>query len=116
MKTKWYGAKATRQLRAKLGANLDEAGEALRDLVRGEIGIVGPPRSAPGNPPHIDTGALIASYVHSTDTATLTTRVGSDKVYAVYLETGTSRMAPRPHLTNTFIAAGDGLARIVFQP
>lgn len=116
MKFKWEGDKASRKVFAKLAANLDEAGEELETLVKADIGIAGPPRSSPGNPPHIDTGALIESYDHVTDRSALVTTVGSTVDHAVYLETGTDRMAPRPHLVNNLISASDGLSRIVAKP
>jgi len=50
--------------------------------------------SAPGDPPAVDTGALRASILSReiNDGAT----VSSHMEYAVYLELGTSKMAPRP--------------------
>lgn len=51
--------------------------------------------SAPGQAPASDTGALIASIMHEKD-APLTASVGSRLAYAVYLEFGTVKMAPRP--------------------
>lgn len=50
--------------------------------------------SAPGDPPAVDTGALRASIV-SRETSNGAT-VSTHMEYAVYLELGTSRMAPRP--------------------
>lgn len=57
--------------------------------------------SAPGRPPAVDTGALRASYGHNVTrlSPVLTElKLASGKDYAVYLEFGTSRMAPRPHM------------------
>lgn len=54
--------------------------------------------SAPGEPPASDTGRLANSIVFK-DEGRLAVSVGSDVVYASYLEFGTSRMAPRPAWT-----------------
>lgn len=65
--------------------------------------------SSPGSPPAVDTGALRASY--SANTASLGAAgaeltIASGKDYAVYLEFGTSRMAPRPHLRPLMASRG----------
>jgi HK97 gp10 family phage protein len=56
--------------------------------------------SAPGEPPAVDTGQLRASYGHGVERelngATLS--IGTGSPYAAYLEFGTSKIAPRPHL------------------
>jgi HK97 gp10 family phage protein len=77
-----------------------QVGEETVAEVKDLIGIQGPPRSAPGEPPHIDTGALIDSYDYNVegDAGTIILEVGSTVEYAPYLEFGTSRMDARPHL------------------
>ena len=57
--------------------------------------------SLPFNSPRIDTGRLYASI--GTETRKISpdkieTRIGTDVFYGRYLETGTSRMKPRPWL------------------
>lgn len=56
--------------------------------------------SAPGQPPAVDTGTLRASYGHyarrSAEGGLLI--VGTGVEYAKFLEFGTSKIAPRPHL------------------
>lgn len=54
--------------------------------------------SRPGDPPNTDTGRLVGSVRWELDTQSLTASVGSNLGYAVDLEFGTSRMAPRPWL------------------
>jgi len=56
--------------------------------------------SAPGEPPHVDTGALRAS-IHVEKPKTLARDIMDGVEYGVYLEFGTSspRMAARPWLT-----------------
>jgi hypothetical protein len=59
-----------------------------------------PPASAPGEPPHVDTGTLGASIDHETyrTKADFIGRVGTNVKYGRWLEEGTTRMAPRPYL------------------
>jgi HK97 gp10 family phage protein len=52
--------------------------------------------SAPGQPPKTDTGRLVASITHNFEH--MSAEVGSDVLYAPYLEMGTSKMSPRPWL------------------
>lgn len=54
--------------------------------------------SAPGMPPHSDTGNWIAQLHHSTyiSTSGVSKRVTAGANYSRYLEHGTSKMAPRP--------------------
>ena len=54
--------------------------------------------SSAGNPPRVDTGALVASVSVKTDADGLGSAVGSNIEYAASLEFGTSRMAARPFL------------------
>lgn len=56
--------------------------------------------SLPGEPPASRTGALRSSYQFRTRNTIngLVGEVGSPLEYAVHLEYGTKRMAPRPHL------------------
>ena len=54
--------------------------------------------SAPGEPPHVDTGALKSS-IRWWKPQQLTRHIGDGVEYGIYLEFGTSRMAARPWLT-----------------
>lgn len=116
MRYRWYGPQITKRLETKLGGNVEQAGRELAQRVRDAIGTPGPPTSSPGDPPHMDTQVLIASYGHETDRDNLGTRVGSDVPYSAYLETGTPHMAPRPHLVSTLVASANDLAQIVAKP
>jgi HK97 gp10 family phage protein len=64
--------------------------------------IVGPSNevSEPGEPPKIKTGRLRASITHRVvyEDAQVVGEVGTNVEYGVYLEYGTSKMAPRPFL------------------
>ena len=63
-----------------------------------------PRPSLPGNPPRIDTGKLVASI--GTESRRMhrksVVRVGTNVNYGRFLETGTSKMAPRPWLRPAF--------------
>jgi HK97 gp10 family phage protein len=64
--------------------------------------IVGPSNevSEPGDPPKIKTGRLRASITHRIvyEDAQVVGEVGTNVEYGIYLEYGTSKMAPRPFL------------------
>lgn len=56
-------------------------------------------RSKPSEPPHVDTGTLRRSITHEVEQRNIATgRVGTNVVYAKWLEFGTSKMAARPFL------------------
>lgn len=116
MRFKWYGPQVTARLEKKLAGNMELAGRELALRVRTAISIPVFPRSLPGDPPHMETQKLIASYGHETDPVNLGTRVGSDVPYSVYLETGTPTMAPRPHLVSTLIVSANDLAYLIAKP
>ena len=114
----WNGARATAQIKARLLGGMTQAGEELRDGIKADISIQGPPRSTPGSPPHKDTGALERDYwAQTVMTArdTITTRVGSSMEYDPYLEFGTPTMAPRPHARQRLITMWAYLVSIIFS-
>jgi len=115
MKLVWNGPAFVSAIRGTIAGNLPDAGEHLRDVMKQLIGIQGPPRSDPWEPPHIDTGALEKDIDFAVDTATLTVTVGSTLDYAVYLEEGTDRMEPRPFLARTLVAWGDEAALLILH-
>lgn len=72
--------------------------EILGDSIT-RTGVPGPQtqRSAPGEPPAPQTGAYEASFGHE-KVKMLEYQVGTNDKRAVWLEFGTSKMAPRPHM------------------
>ncbi len=94
---------------AMMDRRLARAGEYLQSRMRYAISIPGPPRSLPGESPHIDTSDLIESIavvgVVAADVGDLfeaqKVLVGSPLIYSGYLEFGTMRMAPRPFVLRT---------------
>ena len=99
---KSYFPQFLKRVNRTLKRNLQDGTKKLRDEVRVDISRPGsytpPVHSAPGQPPFTISGDLIASYFYFVDQNALLGQVGSDLVYARYLEQGTSIMAARPHL------------------
>ncbi len=92
----------TDHFRPIVAANVAKAGRMLEGKLRELIGIQGPPRSSPGEPPHRDTGGLQASIetigpVEQGDLIVAAT--GTAVPHGLFLELGTSRMAARPWLS-----------------
>ena len=71
--------------------------------------------SAPGEPPHVDTGHLSGRCIfwRMRDDGTLAVEVGVNVKYGIWLELGTSRMAARPYLRSTFLEMLPTIGRIV---
>jgi HK97 gp10 family phage protein len=69
--------------------------------------------SAPGEPPRSDTGELVGS-ITATGSG-LSAEVRVDSGHAVYLEYGTSKMAPRPFLQPAIDAETPKLAGVLPQ-
>lgn len=67
--------------------------------VKGSRRAYGSNPSAPGEPPHKQTGRLRASVTYEVDAQNLTARVGTNLPYGLFLELGTKAgLAPRPWL------------------
>lgn len=107
-----FEAAVRQALEAHLAGNLEDAASHYEERLKEKIGIQGPPRSTPGNPPHMDTKALHDSIEHQVDAASLTARIGSDVEYASTLELTTDRPAWVP----TLIEEADELGRRVCAP
>lgn len=107
----WTGGRAVRTLRSRLGRNMHSADEAILDNARHLIGTHGPPRSVPGQPPHVDSGRLIDSLYDEVDSSALESRIGSSEEHAVYMEIGTPTVAARPWFEPAILASVDEMAR-----
>lgn len=94
----WNGDAAEVFIRGRTLSALMVLGQAGEDRAKELISIQGPPRSTPGNPPHMDTQALYDSITHEVDAGQMAVRIGTDLPYGLPLEVGTSRMAARPWL------------------
>jgi HK97 gp10 family phage protein len=69
--------------------------------------------SAPGEPPHKQTGRLRSSVTYEVLDGELIARVGTNVKYAKWLELGTKNMAPRPWLRRALNESGDEIDRIM---
>jgi hypothetical protein len=100
----WHGDEFFEGVRSKLTAGVGAGGELVADKMRESISVSGPPRSSPGEPPHVDSGVLLASIQvvgPAVQGDVIVAAVGSDVPYSVYLEYGTSRMAARPFMSRS---------------
>ncbi|MDR3634349.1 MAG: hypothetical protein P4L84_11140 [Isosphaeraceae bacterium] len=113
MRHRWIGDGG--RVAAKLFGNVNAAGAQFQAAIEDAIATPGPPRSAPGEPPHVDTDRYRTSWSHETDGIDdiIVTRVSTDTPYAVDLEFGTVNMNARPHIQPTLIEEADDLARTV---
>lgn len=90
----------------------------------GDSGIAGATKaqrranpSRPGEPPHRDTSHLAQSIDYELTDGGLGAKVGSTNVeYSVYLELGTSKMAPRPYLRPALDRSRAEIKRILTKP
>lgn len=93
---------ASPELVRKVGAALFVGGnmvqvEAQRLITSGAVSGKNHVPSKPGEPPNADTHALDRQ-IETVQVAPLRTEVSSNAPYAVALEKGTSKMAPRPSM------------------
>jgi hypothetical protein len=96
-----------------LGVRLDRAAETLRQRTVENISRrAANEHSDPGEYPRTDEGDLRRSlFVESTES--LTRRIGTDLEYGLWLETGTSDMAPRAYLTRTLSEIAAELGNVI---
>jgi hypothetical protein len=111
----WRGQELINRVRARIAQNLEPAAQLLQRAERKEVSVPGPPRSRPGEAPHIDTSDLIQSIDYLVDFANTELIVAPQVDYAWFLEHGTQSMAPRPFILPTFIQAGPDVARRVLK-
>lgn len=84
---------------AKMTTNVASAANLVKDKMKQLTGIQGPPRSVPGEPPHMDTTELnktIAVIGPADDGDMIIASIGSPVPQAAYMEYGTRRVAARP--------------------
>jgi hypothetical protein len=116
MSSTWNGDAFFAGVRERISTNVGKAANSLRDSAKKLISIQGPPRSLPGEPPHIDTGRLIAS-VQAIGPAeqgdVIFATVGTDVFYGRLLEFGTRRVAARPWLVRSLRENQQSLGKIM---
>lgn len=118
---KWKGDEAARLIRAGFVRNLHAAAILVQNHAKELISVAGTMKadagrdrkgrfrrqyganpSAPGEPPHKQTGHLRRSVARDVDSHHLTARVGTNLKYGRWLELGTRFMAARPWLRRAF--------------
>jgi hypothetical protein len=110
----WNGDRILDSYRRQFAVLVGVAGQNLAARMQARIDIQGPPRSNPGDPPHMDTTELhgsVHSTVNSSDPDHPTATAGSSVPQAVYTEMGTSKMAARPWCLSTFKDTRDKIRR-----
>lgn len=112
MKVKSYEAAVRKAVFSLLGDNLDDAAQLYVDEVKRRISIQGPPRSVPGQPPHMDTQELHNTFDHVTDKGQLQAFAGSELPYAPILELNMDR----PYIRSTLLDKADEIAREMTKP
>ncbi len=121
----WHGPAVQAQIRAELGRRIDAACIAVenhaKELISTEGTGAGAGRlsygaspSAPGDPPHVQTGRLRGSIAHERDG--LVGRVGTNVIYGRFLELGTGRMAARPWLRRALGEMSAVVSAIIGRP
>lgn len=116
MPSDWHGDEFFADVRTRVTGGVGQAAQDLKASLQVLIGIQGPPRSKPGEPPHRDTGALQASIEVNGPAEqgdAVFASVGTALEYGRYLEFGTSRMAARPWLSRGLYQNNDRIARTI---
>ena len=91
-----------RLVKARAHRGMEAGAAAVADHARFLVSVQGPPPSAPGDPPHVDSGELIAGIFWDYDPATFTAVVGTTSPHGYYTEFG-PLYAPRPWLRPAFL-------------
>jgi len=90
------------QMVTRVGQALFAGGELIRAeaahlITEGAVSGKNHVTSLPGQPPNEDTG-ILRTNIETTQTGPLRVEVSSNAPYAVPLEAGSSKMAPRPYM------------------
>jgi HK97 gp10 family phage protein len=129
MSLDWFGDKVNAKLREENIKRLARAAIFLENEIKGQLGVKGAAisgrdksgrftqavyeASAAGDFPHLQTGELRRSVTHEVDESKMVARVGTNKLYARFLEMGTGKMEPRPFLERTLEANRPQLREIL---
>lgn len=117
VKITWHGRELSQLIRNTMGDRLQVAADELAGEIHNRITQAqSPPTSAPGAYPHMDTGALAAGLYTEVDRSNLSALVANREDHALYLELGTSRMAPRPHMRRTMADMRNRIYQILAAP
>ncbi len=122
----WHGPAVQAQIRAELTRRISAACIVVENHAKQLVSVEGAGGSgntrlsynanpsAPGDPPHVQTGRLRSSIAHEVDG--LTGRVGTNVIYGRWLELGTSRMAARPWLRRALGEMTAAVTAIIGRP
>lgn len=98
---KWYGGRAPWVVRSAIADGMERAALNIKRSMKRRINRPYPPASRPGQSPRRRSGTLYRSIQFWINRKTLEMFIGPDASsdpYNVYLETGTSKMEPRPYI------------------
>lgn len=109
----WKGDELKKLVKFDAAQRIEVAAILLKNAIKEDLSEPFPPASDEGEPPHKRTGRLRASMSHEVDKEALTARVGSNVLYAKFLELGTVKMAARPFLRKAFNEHFDKLRAIM---
>jgi HK97 gp10 family phage protein len=109
----WRGEDLKKLVKFTAAQRMEVAAILLKNAIKEDLSEPFPPASEPGEPAHKRTGRYRASISHEVDKEALTARVGSNLLYAKFLELGTVNMAARPVLRKNFNEHFDKLRAIM---
>lgn len=89
LRLEWNGEAVKAEIAEAAANGLNTAAETLKDEMKHNVSVVGPPRSQPGEFPHIDTQAFFDSL--STDKATAQDLTSAAGVLGMMYNTRTSK-------------------------
>jgi len=131
----WDGDRVQAAIRAEMGRRIGAACVLVLNRARALISVAGTIKgeagrdakgrfirqydsnpSAPGEPPHKQTGTLRRSVAREVDAASLRGRVGTNLKYGRWLELGTQRMAARPWLRRALAECAVAIRAIFTRP
>ncbi|MBL7685545.1 MAG: hypothetical protein JNK65_05890 [Deltaproteobacteria bacterium] len=98
-------------LEARIKRALSQSGRGGKVYKRGEKSHVA---SAPGQAPAVDSGRLLNS-IRTDFKGINDVRIGSDVIYASFLEKGTSKMGSRPYLSRVINENPNAIEEIILK-
>jgi hypothetical protein len=110
---RWYDPR--KYVRDAKVALMESVAFQVAETAKEVVGVQGPPPSRPGEPPHVDTGALRAGMIGEVDPSTGEARVGSTAPYGALLDRGTGHIAPRPWVEPTLHAAAGRIRGLEYK-
>jgi len=103
----WHGEEAKARIKGSAADRVELGARRFRDRLRDALQVPGTGRggteagaSEPGEYPRKQTGHLRRNIQMEMDRERVLARVGTNVLYAKFLEFGTSKMEPRPLMAN----------------